>query len=228
MQEKDVRNHLCPGVGLESVIRQANGPQQVGPLREILPYLGILCIQGIPAGDKCHHAAGAHPVQRFGEEIVVDVESQLVVLPVVHRIIPKRDIAHSEVEEVPGELCFLIALHDNIGIGIELLGNAPADAVQLHAVELGTGHALRQEAEEVAHAAGGFQDIAALIAHIGDSLIDGLDDGGAGVMGIEGGSPCRSIFLRGKRRLQFQELTGPVCFIRVKGIGQTAPAHIAG
>ena len=47
-------------------------------------------------------------------------------------------------------------------------------------------------------------------------------------MCVEGGCPRRSVLRRGKGRLQLQKFLRPARFIRVKGVGQTAPAHIAG
>ena len=60
-----------------------------------------------------------------------------------------------------------------MGPGVEQLCDAAADAVQLHAVQFRPGHALRQTAEEAAHAAGWLQDVAALEAYVLQGLIDG-------------------------------------------------------
>ena len=65
-------------------------------------------------------------------------------------------------------------------------------------------------------------------AHLLHSLINGADDGGAGVVGVEGGGPGRLIFLRGQQLLQLRILSGPRGFVRVKGVRHAAPAHIAG
>ena len=45
-------------------------------------------------------------------------------------------------------------------------------------------------------------------------------------MGIQGGSPCRSIFILGQQIFQRGVLLRPISLIRVKGICQTAPADI--
>ena len=151
----------------------------------------------------------------------------LVIGPVVDGIIPKRHIAHGKVVEVPAVGGFKSG-HGDVGPGVKLLGDAPGDAVQLHAVQFGRSHSLRQKPEEIPHAAGRFQDVAAGKAHIAHGLIDGLNDGGAGVVGVQDGGPRRFVFLRSKQHLQFLVLVRPIRLIRVKGICQSAPAHIAG
>ena len=71
-------------------------------------------------------------------------------------------------------------------------------------------------------------DVAMLEAYVLQSLIDGADDGGAGVVGIEDGAPGRVVLLRRQGLLQLRVFFGPVLLVRVKGIRQSAPAHIAG
>ena len=227
LQEQDVRHYLRAGVGLEGVVGQADGPQQVRPLGQILAHGGILGVHGVAAGEEGHDAAGAHLIQGLGKEVVVDGEAQFVVGPVVHLVISEGDIAHGEVVEVP-PVRGLEAGHGDMGPGVELLCDAAADAVQLHAVQFRPGHALRQTAEEAAHAAGWLQDVAMLEAYVLQSLIDGADDGGAGVVGIEDGAPGRVVLLRGQGLLQLHVFFGPVLLGRIKGIRQSAPAHIAG
>ena len=47
-------------------------------------------------------------------------------------------------------------------------------------------------------------------------------------MGVQGGRSGGGIFLRGEGGVQFPELACPAILFLVKGIRQTAPAHIAG
>ena len=150
---------------------------------------------------------------------------QLVVGFVVDLILAERYIAHRQIVEVP-PVGGLKSRHGDVRLGIELLGNPPADGIQLHAVQLASGHTLRQHPKEVAHAAGRLQNIPGLKAHAAHSLINRLDDRGAGVVGVEGGGPGRSIFLRGQQLLQLRILRRPGGLLRVKGIRQPAPAHI--
>ena len=227
LQKQDVGHHIGPGIGAESVVGQADRPQQLGPLGQIPAHGGILGVHCVAAGDKGHHAAGAHLVQRLGKKVVVDVEAQLVVGFVVHLVLAERDVTDGKVIEVP-PVGGLKARHGDVSLGVELLGNPPADGIQLHAVQPAPGHALRQHPEEITHAAGRFQNVAGAEAHLLHGLIDGADDGGAGIVGVEGGGPRRSVFLWGQQFFQFRILGIPRGFVRVKGIRHAAPAHIAG
>ncbi len=113
----------------------------------------------------------------------MDRKTELVVGPVGNLIAAERHVAHGKVEKV-----FLVggfkARHGDVGVWIELLGNPARDAVQLYAVEPGRRHALRQQAEEIADAAGRFQNVAGLKAEIFYGLINRLDNRGAGVVGV--------------------------------------------
>ena len=90
-------------------------------------------------------------VKCFCEEVVVNGKTELVISPVIYLILSERDVAHGEVIEVFSVRCFK-ARDGNVRLGIKLLGNAPGDAVQLHAVELAALHLLRQQAKKVANA----------------------------------------------------------------------------
>ena len=159
----------------------------------------------------------------LAKKVVVDVEAQLVVGFVVHLVLAERDVTDGKVIEVP-PVGGLKARHGDVSLGVELLGNPPADGIQLHAVQPAPGHALRQHPEEITHAAGRFQNVAGAEAHLLHGLIDGADDGGAGIVGVEGGGPRRSVFLWGQQFFQFRILGIPRGFVRVKGIRHAAPA----
>ena len=76
------------------------------------------------------------------------------------------------------------ARDSDVCFGIELFCDAPGDGIQFHAVQFAAPHFLRQHTEEIAHAAGGFQDVAGLESHFPYRFINDLDYGGAGVMGV--------------------------------------------
>ena len=227
LQEENIRNDLSSGICLERIVWQADGSQQLGPLGQIPAHGGILGVHCITGGHKGHHAARPHLVQRFCEKVVVNVETQFVVGFVVHLILSERDVTDGKVIEVP-PVGGLKSCHRDVGLGVELLCNPAADGIQFHAVQTAAGHALRQHPEEIAHTAGRFQNVAGAEAHLLYRAIDGADDDGAGVVGVEGGGPGRFIFLRGQKLFQFGVLLGPGSFGRVEGIRHTAPAHIAG
>ena len=227
LQEDNVRHHFCTGVGFESGIGKPDGTQQIGSLGKVPTHGGILGVQGIAAGDERHHTAGTHLIQRFGKEVVVDVEAQLVVGWVINLVLPKGDIAHSKVKEIPA-VCGFKACNGDIRLGIELFCNPSGDGIQFHTVQAAVAHFLREHTEEVAHTHGRLQNVAGLEAHISNRLIDGPDNRGTGVVRVEGGSAGGFIFCRGQGVFQLLILRCPAGFAVIKGIRQTAPAHIPG
>ena len=131
----------------------ADGSQQLGALGKIPAHGGVLGVHRVAAGDKGHHTTGTHLIQRLGEKVVVNVEIRLVVGFVVDLILTKRHIADGKVIKVP-PVGGLEPRYGNVSLGVELLGNPPGNRVQLHAIQLASGHTLRQHTEEIAHAAG--------------------------------------------------------------------------
>ena len=126
----------------------------------------------------------------------MDGKTELVVSPVVDLILSKGHVADGKVEEIPPVGSFK-ACHGNVCLGIELLGDSAGDAVQLHTVQAASLHLLREKPEKVPDAHGRLQDVAGLEAHAADSLIDRLDNRGAGVVSIQRGSSGGGVFLRG-------------------------------
>ena len=157
----------------------------------------------------------------------MDGEAQLVICLVVDLILAEGDVADGQIVEVPPVGGFKSSYGD-VRLGVELLGNASADGVQFHTIQTAVSHFLRQHTEEVAHAAGRFQDVAGLKAQAVDCLVDGTDHRGAGVVGIQCGASGCGVFLRGQSGLQRLVLLRPGSFVRIKGVGQAAPANVAG
>ena len=157
----------------------------------------------------------------------MDVEAQLVVGFVVHLVLAERDVSDGKVIEVP-PVGGLKARHGDVSLGVELLGNPPADGIQLHAVQTAPGHTLRQHPEEVAHAAGRLQNIAVAKTQPFHGFIDSADHHRAGVVGVESRGPGSGVFLRGQQFLQLGILLGPGSFGWVESLRHAAPAHIAG
>ena len=112
-------------------------------------------------------------------------EPQLVIGPVRYLVLSKRHVADGKIVEIPPVRGFKTG-YRNIRLGIKLFCDASADGIQLHTVQTGAGHFLWQHTEEVADAAGWFQNIASGKTHVADSFINGADDRGAGVVGIQG------------------------------------------
>ena len=196
LQEDDVGHHLRTGVGLERIVGQADRSQQLRPLRDVLTDFGRLLIHGIAGGHKGDHAARTHLIERLGKKVVVNGKAEFVISPVVDLILSKGDIADGKVEEIPPVGGFK-ACHGNVRLGIELLGNAPGDAVQLHTVQAASLHLLREKPKKVPDAHGRLQDVADLKAHVSNGFIDCLDNRGAGVVSVQRGSSGGGVFLRG-------------------------------
>ena len=227
LQKDDVGHHLRTGVGLEGVVGQADRAEQVCALGDILTDFGRLFVHRIAGGDEGHHAAGSNLVERLGKKVVVNGKTELVVSPVVDLVLSKGYVAHGEVKEVLSVGGFK-ARHGNIRLWIELLCDASRDGIQLHAVKPAAFHALRQHTEEVAHAHAGLQDVAGLEAHILHRVVDGADNGGAGVVGVEGGGAGGGVFFRGKCGVQLCKFVFPVILAFIKSVRKPAPADIFG
>ena len=80
-QEHDVGDH-GGSLAFEGVGGQADRPEEVGPLGEVLADGGVLLVQREMRGDHGEHAAGLQGVGRLGDEVVVQREA----LPVVFQL----------------------------------------------------------------------------------------------------------------------------------------------
>ena len=150
-----------------------------------------------------------------------------VKLPVSDLVRAEGHIADGQVKEVLA-VCLFKPGHRDVRLRIQVLGDPAGDAVQLHAVEGAALHALRQQAEEVADAARGFQNIAAPESHLRHRVIDRPDHGRRGIVRVQGGSPGHLILFRRQHALQFTVLIRPGGIVLVKRLRKTAPAHVSG
>ena len=183
-------------------------------------------IEGIAGSDKGNHAAGTHLVNGLGEKVVVNRKTELVISPVVDLVVAEWHVADGDVKEVPSVRGFKARDRD-IRLGIELLGDASGDAVQLYAVQAAALHSFREHSEEVAHAHRRLQNISRSKAHIAHRIIDSLNHGGTGIVTVECGGAGRFVFLRGQDCGELPVFVCPRGLARVKGIRQTTPAHIS-
>ena len=225
LEEDNIRDHFGPSIGLERSVGQTDSSQQLGALGQIPAHGGILGVHRVAGSHKGHYAAGPHLIQRLGKKVVVDVEAQLVVGFVVDLILTERHIADGKVIEVP-PVGGLEPRHGDVGFGIKLSSNPPADGIQLHTVQLASGHALRQHPEEIAHTTGRLQNVSGLEPHVPHGLVNGPNHRGAGVVGVEGGPSGSGVFLRGQQLLQLRILRSPRRLLRVKDVGNSTPTHI--
>ena len=148
----------------------------------------------------------------------------LVVPPIQHLEIPKGDVAHGYIKKAVGHLHGFKAVYGNAGVLVKLLGNPAADTVKLHAIGFAARHIRREQAQEVAGAAGRLQDVALGKAHLGQGLVDSPDDHGRRVKGGQGAGPGRRVFLQIQQG--FQLLIVGAGFL--KAVRKAAPAHITG
>ena len=198
MQEQNVTDNGCTGVGLKSVVGKPYRAQQFRPLSEMPAHGRVFLVHRAFAGDKGHNAAWTYLVQRFHKEIIVDERVLFVVTLIWYRVISERHVAHRYVKEAVRVLGFLKALDLNVRVWVKLFGNAPGDGVKLHAVQFAVHHAFGQHPEEIAHAARRLQDVAGGKAHVAYRLVDRPDDCGTGVVGVEGAGAGRFVFLFGQ------------------------------
>ena len=142
-------------------------------------------------------------------------------------VITKRHVADSNIKKVFAAGLFK-AFDLNFCVGIKLLRNAAGDAVQLYAVELAALHRFRQTAEKVANAAGRLQYVAGLEAHFAQSVIHCLDNGRAGIVGVQGRAARRSIFLIRQKTFELLIFFLPTRIFNIKRLRQTTPADVFG
>ena len=159
LQEDDVGNNFRSGICLERIVRQTDSTQQIGTFRDMLAGSAVFAVHRVAASDKSHDAARTHLVDGFGEKVVVDGKSQLVVRFVVDLILTERHIADCQIIEVPAVGGFKSS-YRNVSLQIQLFGDTACDAVQLHTIQAAVLHGIRQHPKEVADTHTRFQDVA--------------------------------------------------------------------
>ena len=114
----------------------------------------------------------------------MDHEVVPVILLVRHLVIPKGHVADDHIEEVIGKSGLFKAGNGDICLLVELFGDLSGDLVQLHAVQLALGKAVREHSEEIAHAHGRLQNVAACKAHPFQSCVHFPNDNRGGIVGV--------------------------------------------
>ena len=93
-------------------------------------------------------------------------------------VIAERNIGDGKVERFVGKFGFFKRLLADVGVGIQRLGDARRQRINFNAGDGGVAeHFLRHEADEMADAAGRFQNLSALKTKPLRRLIHGADDG---------------------------------------------------
>ena len=228
LEKQNIRHHAGVGIAHKGVIRQADSAQQVGPRRQITADGIILLVHCAGGCDDCHHAARAHQIKAAGNEVIVDQEIVAVIPLVQHFVIAKGDIANRTVKETVRKLHCLKALDGDLIFLVELPGNPAGNAVQLHTVHFQPFHTLWHQPHKVADPAGRFQHIAGTQPHLFQCGIHRLNHGGRGIKGVEGRASGITVFFRVQRRFYLGILLRPTGVVRVKCLGDAAPADKAG
>ena len=133
LQKDNVADNTRASVGTESVVGQTNGPQQIGSFCHVLAGGAVLAVHGVARSHKRHDAARTHLVDGFRKEIIVDGESQLVICLIVDLVLTERHIAHRQIVEITA-VGGLKTGYGNVCLRVQLLGDAPGDAVQFHTI----------------------------------------------------------------------------------------------
>ena len=225
LQKDNVADNIRAGIGAKRIIRQTDSTQQVSTLCHVLASGAVLAVHGVARCDKGNDTARTHLVDGLGEKIVVDAKAKFVVRLVVDLVLTKGHVAHSEVIKITAVGGFKSG-NGNVSLRVQFFRNAPSDAVQLHAVQPTVLQGVRQHSEEVAHAHTRFQNVTAVETHALHGIVDTTDDGGAGIVGVQGAGTGSSVLILGKQSFQFGVFLCPIIFAGVKSVCQTAPAHI--
>ncbi len=168
-QEDDVGGDHRSGVLHERIARQADRTNEVCPVGEVFPRAGIQLVHGAGAGDERQQAARSDGIERLGKEIIVKQEALLVLWIALDRHVSKRRIADYEVVAVLGQpgLGEIVLAH--AVIGIQILGDARGDVIELNALIVRVGRdVLRHHAGEIADTHAGLEHLSAGEAHLGD------------------------------------------------------------
>ena len=74
LQDDDVGGHFGAGILRKGVIRQTDGPYQIGALGDVLTGLVAVAVQEAVGYHHGQHATRAQGIDRAGEEVVVNAE----------------------------------------------------------------------------------------------------------------------------------------------------------
>ena len=205
MQKDNVGNDFRSGICLERIVGQANCAEQISTFGNVLAGSAVPAVQRVPGSDKSHDATRTYLVDSFRKEIVVDGKSQLVVRFVIDLILTERHIADCQIIEIPTVGGFKACYRD-VSLRVQLFGNAPGDAVQLHTIQAAVLHGIRQHSKEVSDTHARLQDIARLKPHPFHRIVNGMNDGRTGIVSVQDGTAGCFVFFLRKQAFQFRVL----------------------
>ena len=167
--------------------------------REIFADGGVLLVEREVRRDQCQHAAGFQGVDGLGEEVIMQGK---LLAAIVELQVGERHVADDGVNAVFGQLaCRGSSRCGCPGSGWSALAIRPEMESISTPMKRVPGLAV---AHEVAGAASWLQDRGiGGHAQAGDGLVDGRDDGGGRVEGVEGRALGAVVFGWREQRLQF-------------------------
>ena len=228
LEHQNIRDNVGTR-SLECRVGQADCADQVSLLHEVAAGCLAGRVQGFPAGDNGHNAAGACLIQALGNKVVVNRfrDCRRVCL-VGHTEVAERHVADNHVHVVVGDFGGFKALYPHVCVGVEVLCDIAGDLVQLNSRPgFNTAqHIRRHSAHEAAHARRGFQQSAAGEAQLRKAVIHTLDNGRLGVVCVQDGAFGGLILAVIQQLFQLLILLGPVRFLLVEYVGQAAPAGV--
>ena len=188
-QHDDVARHGRPRRRPERAVGQPRRADQLGPGRQLAPRGARLLIERSRGGDERDEAAGAHVVERLGEEVIVDEHPLAGMAAVVDRELAEGDVGDGDVERVVGQRRRLVALALDGHAGVRVLRYQGGHRVGLHHGDAGeAGHALRHRVGEparpggrVEHVAGGEPGHGEVVPHRAGHLDRGVVSGERGL-----------------------------------------------
>ena len=226
-ENENVGDYVGAGRGPEGAGRQADGTDQVGPGGHVRPGGGVGAVEGEPGGHHRHQPSGSDQVERFDDEMVVEAVAMRVVAAVVQGDSTEGDVADHEVLAGVGQVGVGEGLGPDAGGGVEGLGDGGGGRVEFDADDV---HAGRGEADEVAGPATGLEHPGAVgfEAELADGGPQQGDDLGGGVVGVDGGAPCRAPLRFGEQAGQFVAGCRMGGGVGVEDVGYRPPAGPAG
>ena len=72
LQKYDIRCHFCARIGLERIVGQTDGTQQIRFLRKQAAHMRVFLIHCAFGCDKSDNTIRFHFIQRFNKEIIMD------------------------------------------------------------------------------------------------------------------------------------------------------------
>ena len=152
LEEDNIGGDIGQGVLPECGFRQADGPQEIGVLRNMLPHGGINGIQEETADHERAYAAFPQQAQGFGDEVVMNGKlAQFREIRVIQGLIAERRVADGNVKGWNNKMGVLEAAIDVIGFGVKILRYGRCRGVKFHGQKLRV-EPLRAKADEIAAA----------------------------------------------------------------------------